>query len=318
MIERDLMLDGSVAILLAGLAWHHPEVARRFGRGGLALFVAGVLLPFADPVLLRLVAADRIDLLSRPPIVQAPLYALGLIAALAVLVACAATVRAALAVALGLGAGYAAHLLLALLTPVGWPLLAPFSGARFALPLLPAGHLGLLGLLFLGLVLAEALPRWRRWLVSGTLLLAGAYGLAGAMQYATLMARVQTLARADARVRVYPDGNSLARWEIVLEGPQRYELRRQGALTQPFAEPKLMPRWNDEALFLKLLGDPVVSRFYFGVFHHPVVRLDVSGSQITLLMQELEDQSPVVPGPTFYLESDLAGRNRFYQLQRFN
>ena len=318
MIERDLMLDGSAAIVLAVLAWHVPGVARRFGRGGLALFVAGVLLPFLDPGLFHLLAVDRIELLSRPPLVQAPLLALGLIAALAVLVACAATPRRALAVALGLGAGYALHALLALLTPVGWPLLAPFSGARVMLPILPAGHLVLLGVAFAGLVLAEALPRWRRGLVVGTLVLAGAYGLAGAVQYAILTARVQPLASADAQVQVYPDGNSLARWEVVLEGPQRYELRRARALTQPLPEPRVLPRWNDEALFLKLLGDPVVSRFYFRVFHHPVVRLDVSGAQITLLMQELEDQSPLVPGPTFYLESDLSGRNRFYQLQRFN
>jgi hypothetical protein len=35
-------------------------------------------------------------------------------------------------------------------------------------------------------------------------------------------------------------------------------------------------------------------------------------------MQELQNQTPLVPGPTFYLETDLTGRNRFYQLQRFD
>jgi hypothetical protein len=79
-----------------------------------------------------------------------------------------------------------------------------------------------------------------------------------------------------------------------------------------------VPRWNDEALFLKLLGDPVVNRFYFRVFRHPVVRLDVSGAQLTLLMEELVHPGSPASGPAFYVESDASGRKRFYQLQRFN
>ena len=318
MLERDLLLNATATILLACLAWLHPGVSRRFGRGGLALVVAGALLPGADVLWFHLTTADRIELLSRSPLIEAPLFALLSIAALAVLVGFIASPRVAAAAALGLGVGYAAHGVLAVLTPVGWPLLAPFSQARVALPILPGGHLPLLLLLFIALAAAEGAPRWRRWVVPGAAVLSGLYLLAGAVQFGIVTARVQPLATAGTRVHVYPDGNWLARWQVISEGPERYELRRPRVLTQPLPEPKTMPRWNDQALFLKLLGDPVVNRFYFRVFHHPVVRLDVSGSQITLLMQELEDQSPLVPGPTFYLESDLSGRNRFYQLQRFN
>jgi hypothetical protein len=318
MIERDLLLNATAAILLGSLASHHPVLARRFGRWGLALYVAGTLLPFLDAALLPFLTADRIALLSRPPMFQGPLYGLALIGALAVLVGLALAPRPALATALGLAAGYGAHIVLSLLTPVGWPLLAPFSAARVALPVLPAGHLALLTVLFAGLALAEWLPRWRRWVAPGTAVLAGAWLLAGAVQWGIVTYRVQGLAQPGTELHVAPDGDWLPRWQVVLEGPERYELLRMYAFSEPLPEAREMPRWNDEALFLKLLGDPVVSRFYFRVFHHPVVRLDVSGAQITLLMQELEDQNPPVPGPTFYLESDLSGRNRFYQLQRFN
>jgi hypothetical protein len=318
MIERDVLMNGSAALLLAVLAWHHPGLVRRCGRWGLALVAAGALLPFVDSGLNHALAVDRIDLLTRPPLMQAPLFALAAIAALATLLAFALSLRAAAAVALGLAAGYALHAALALLTPLGWPLGAPFSEARTALPILPEGHLPLLLALLCALALAEARPRWRRWLAPAGAALAGLYLLAGAVQFGIVTARVRALARPDAPVHVYPDGNWLARWLVVSEGPERYELSRPHAFSEPLPEPKVLPRWNDQALFLKLLGDPVVNRFYFRVFHHPVVRLDVSGQQITLLMQEVEHQSPLVPGPTFYLESDLSGRNRFYQLQRFN
>ena len=322
MLERDLLLNATVSILLACLAWLHPGVSRRFGRAGLVLVVSGALLPGIDALWFHLTTTDRIELLSRAPLVEAPFYAVLLIFALSVLAGFIAApgfgVKAGFAVALGLGTGYATHALLAVLTPIGWPVLAPFEPARVALPILPAGHLPLLLVLLVTLSAAEATPRWRFWIVRGAAALVGVYLLAGAVQFVIVSVRVQPLATADTSVHVYPDGNWLASWQVISEGPDRYELRRQYALTEPLPEPKTMPRWNDQPLFLKLLGDPVVNRYYFRVFHHPVVRLDVSGSQITLLMQELEDQSPIVPGPTFYLESDLSGRNRFYQLQRFN
>jgi hypothetical protein len=49
-----------------------------------------------------------------------------------------------------------------------------------------------------------------------------------------------------------------------------------------------------------------------------VVRLDVSGAQLTLLMEELVHPGSPASGPAFYVESDASGRKRFYQLQRFN
>ncbi|HKI96967.1 MAG TPA: hypothetical protein VKB51_00700 [bacterium] len=318
MIERDLLLNSTAAILLGTLAWHYPALRRSWGRRGFALYVLGTLLPFLDTAVQHVTTDDRIGFLSAQPLFQAPLYGLALIGALAVLVGFALSPRPALAMALGLGAGYAAHVVLSLLTPAGWPLLAPWTAERIALPILPAGHVLLLLVLFPLLIATEALPRWRRWIAPAAGVLAGAYLLAGAVQWGIVTYRVRGLATPETTVGVYPAGPWLARWLVVEEGPERYQLRRMYALTDPLPGPETMPRWNDEPLFLKLLGDPVVSRFYFRVFHHPVVRLDVSGAQITLLMQEVQDQTPLVPGPTFYLESDLSGRNRFYQLQRFD
>jgi len=318
MIERDLLLNAATALLLGCLAWQHEAVSRRFGRGGLLLYALGALLPFADPLLAYGSSLDRIELLSRPPLMQAPLLGLLGIAVLAVLAGVAVAPRRGLAVGLGLAAGYGTHAALSALTPTGWPLLAPFRGGRIALPILPAGHLALLALLFVAVMLGEALPRRRGWLVPLAGSLAVAFALAGAVQFGVLSYRAENLSTPGATTHVYPDGDWLLHWRILLEGPQRYALRRVTLLTEPLPEPRVVPRWNDEPLFLKLLGDPVVNRYYFEVFQHPVVRLDVSGAHITLLMQEVRDQSPQVPGRTFYLESDLSGRNRFYQLQRFN
>jgi hypothetical protein len=318
MLERDLLLNGTAAILLACLAWLHATLARRLGRPGLVLVVAGALLPLATLLVSQLTTQDRIAQLSRAPLYEAPLVTLGALAVVAVLVGFATAPGVAARLGLGLALGYALYVLLAVLTPLGWPLLAPFSPLRVALPILPAGHLPLLVLGFAALALGEGLPRLRRWAAPVAAALAAVYLLAGAVQFAVVSARTRGLATADTTVSVAPDGDWLTHWQVVSEGPERYELRRVVAFAAAWPEPRTLPRWNDEPLFLKLLGDPVVNGFYFRVFHHPVVRLDVSGAQITLLMQELEDQSPTVPGPTFYLESDLSGRNRFYQLQRFN
>ena len=43
-----------------------------------------------------------------------------------------------------------------------------------------------------------------------------------------------------------------------------------------------------------------------------------AGAQITLIMHELKDLFPPVPGRTFYYEADHDGRNRLYQVQRFD
>lgn len=318
MIERDLLLNAAVAILLGCLAWQHRGLARRAGRWGLVLYVLGVLLPFADFGLFTFLLPDRIAVLSHAPWVDAPPIGLALVAALAVLAGFALSPRAGGLLALCMAAGYLAPIALSLLTPVGWPLLAPFSAARVSLPILPSGHLLLLAVLLATVFAAEVLPHWRRWIAGAAVVLACAYGLAGAVQWGLLTARVRGLASPQAQVRVVPDGQLLTRWLVIVEGPETYALRRLPRFDAPLPQPTVLPRWNDEPLFLKLLGDPVVSRFYFRVFHQPVVRLDVSGAQVTLLMQEARDQSPLVPGPTFYLESDLSGRNRFYQLQRFN
>lgn len=318
MTERVLLLNAAVAILLGCLAWQGRGLARRGGRSGLVLYTLGVLLPFVDFALFPLLTSDRVAALSHPPWVAAPLYGLALILAAAVLTAFVVSTRAARRVALCMAAGYATHVALAVLTPAGWPLLAPFSAGRVSLPILPQGHLLLLGLLLVTVPLAEAVPRLRRTIGAVAMVLVAAYGLAGALQWGAITWRVQAWNTTDMRVSVLPQGQLLTHWLVVVEGPQDYALRRLPRFDAPMPEPTVLPRWNDEPLFLKLLGDPVVSRYYFRVFHYPVVRLDVSGSQVTLLMQEARDQSPLVPGPTFYLESDLSGRNRLYQLQRFN
>jgi hypothetical protein len=293
-------------------------VRARFGRPGFLRVVLGSLLPLLDPALHNLLSVDRIEALTRPPLFTAPLLALTGIAALTALAAFLVPPRRALRLGLGLGAGYLLFGALAVLTPLGMPLLAPVSQVRLALPLLPTSHPPLLLGLFAALLVLEGLPSLRRWVWPGAAGLAVVYLLAGAAQYAVIAAGLGREGAPAGRVQIYPDGPWLTSWQVVVESPDAYALKRTRLGGKPADGFRSLPRWNDQALFLKLLGDPVVYRLYYRVFRHPVVRLEVSGAQITLLMQELQNQTPLVPGPTFYLETDLTGRNRFYQLQRFD
>ncbi|MCH9045339.1 MAG: hypothetical protein IIA40_04450 [SAR324 cluster bacterium] len=318
MIEREILLNSATAILLACLLWHHGAISRRYGRTGFLLVVIGSLIPLLDPAVYHVLAEDRIDFLTRPPRFAAPMFGVLLIVSVGVLAAFVTGARRAAQLALGLTAGYALYTLLALLTPVGAPLMAPLWARRVALALLPAGHPAILLLLFAALLSMECAPRWKRWLWPSSTALLVLYGLAGGAHYGLVTHRAAVLDSRSGHTWVYPENIWLTRWQSVRTSGEQYELRHYGLGGAAISEPEVLPRWNDEALFLKLLGDPVVFRFYFHVFRHPVVRLDTSGTQITLLMQELTDQLPLVPGRTFYLEGDLSGRNRFYQLQRFH
>lgn len=318
MIEREILLHGTVALLLLCALYHMPSMSRNPGSRGFFLMAAGSLLPLLDPLALYLFFPGRIEVLMRYPLVGAPLNGLLLVAAVTALAAFLIPPGRALRMGAGLAAGYLLHMTLTLLTPVGVPLLAPFSSLRVSLPLFPVGHLPLLAVLLPAVILLETLPRWRRWVTLTAAVLAGLYLLAAPAQYLWITQLAAELKDGESEIHIYPDGSWLLSWQVVAENREGYRIARYRWGMERIEEPRYFGRWNDQALFLKLSGDPIVHRFYSGIFRHPVVNLDRTGSQITLLMQELEDLSPLVPGPTFYLESDLNGRNRFYQLQRFN
>lgn len=317
MTEREYLLTAAVALLLVGLLRHYAPAYRRMGLGGCRLMVAGILLPLLDPLVAFAVSPDRIAFLAHPPFLGAPLHGLALIAAMCVLAAFVQPARTVRRMALWLTAGYALHLGLRLVTPAGVPLLAPYGADVVRLPLLPVGHPLLLGLLVTGLVAVEALRRLRPWLVPALLALCVVYLVVGAAAAGVVRWQVRGLGTPDGTVHVYPGNAWLTHWLVVWEGPDAYRFRRYSLLSRTLPEPTRVARWNDQPQLLRLLSDPVVRRFYYAVFRHPVVRIDVVGSEVTLLMQEAADLVPPVPGRTFYLETDLRGSERFYQLQRF-
>jgi hypothetical protein len=318
MTESDILLNATVSLLLIGLLSHRPGLRRRLGRGGLALLAAGCLIPLGGALFAYLVSEDRIEFLSRLPLFFAPVQGLLLIVFVSGVAAFAVGGRNAGRIGLALGAGYLLTLALLALTPAGVPLLEPLSPQRFALAILPAGHPPLLVLLIAGLIALEAPPRGRGWVWWATTGLALLYLGFGAASAVAVRIQAGRSLPAGGALQVLPTGGWLTGWVAVRVGAEAYELERYGAGGQRLAPSVRLRRWNDQATLVKLLNDPVVRRFYFQVFHHPVAEIETSGAQMTLLLRELEDTNPPVPGRTFYLESDLRGGNRFYQLQRFD
>lgn len=318
MTEVEALFHASAAVLLLCLIFHHPAVAGKLGRRGFVTLVAGSLIPLLDFAVFYFRAEDRIAFLVQDHLFYGLFPAMLLIAASAALGRALTDGRTAWGLFACLSAGYLVHLLLALLTPEGVPLLAPFSARTAGLPLFSGGHPLLVGLLIFLLVCVEALPRLRGAVFIASAALLAVYVAAGAVQYGTIAYRARALANGDSTVSVEPANPWLTRWLVTVADDETYQVRRHGLDMGAFQAPEILPRWNDETLMVRLLADETVNRFYYRVFRHPVVRLEVSGNQFTLIMQELKDQFPLVPGRTFYYEADQDGRNRFYQVQRFD
>ena len=137
MIERELLLTSTVAVLLTCLVWMFPGPKRRLGGHGFALVAGGSLIPLLDPLWVYLTAVDRIDYLTRLPLFGSPLAGCGLIAGVMALAAFIMPGRRALKLGFGLGAGYLLHLFLLTITPVGIYPAAPFTDWRLLLPVFP-------------------------------------------------------------------------------------------------------------------------------------------------------------------------------------
>lgn len=318
MTESELLLHATVAVLLLCLGCHHSGWARRLGRPAFSLMICGALLPLLDLLLFYLRASDRVALFSEPPFFSALFYGLLSLAGLAALTAFLAGLAVAARVFLLLLAGYLLNQVLALFTPAGAALLAPFNPVRQSLPLFYSGHALLLGVLVLALILLEALPRHRRaagWTAVGLLL---AYVLAGVGQYTYMVHAARHLGSEAAEISVEPASPWLTRWLVTVVEGNTYQVRRHGLDEGHFEEPEILERWNDEVMMAHLLGDPTVSLFFRRVFRHPVARLESTDLRVTLIMREAGDFAPPVPGRTFLYEADHEGRNRFYQVQRFH
>lgn len=318
MIERELLFNAAAALLLLILAWRHGPVSRRFGRSGLVWTAAGALLPVLDLPIAMMVSSDRLDMLSRPPLFAAPLPAAALLAALGWMAVQVAQPRQVLRPAAGLAAGYALNWVLLAVTPVGAHLAAPFSEQRLSVPVLPIGHPLLLALLAAALLLLPWLARGRRWPLHAVTGLAVLYFVAGTAQFAVVSLQAAPLRQGGGRVQVAPDGPWLAGWQVIVETPAAYTFHRHGVFRGDFGQGHKVARSDDPGLFLKMIGDPVVRNFYRRMFRHPVAHISVSGGKMTLVIQELEDQLPLLPGRAFSLETDLDGGNRIYRLQRFH
>jgi hypothetical protein len=214
--------------------------------------------------------------------------------------------------------GYLLHIGLALVTPEGVPLLAPYSQQRFSFPVFSSGHILLLTILFLMVVGLEVAGRWRKWWLRSAMVFFSLYIAVGLVQYAVISVRAQPLAGNAGEVSVEPANVWLSRWLVTVALGDEYLTLRYGLDLGALTGGETIERWNDETMLVRMLGDPVTRNFYYHVFRHPVVHTSTSGGKSTLVIQELEDQEPPVPGRTFSLELDHAGGGRLYRVARFD
>ncbi|HEX7927526.1 MAG TPA: hypothetical protein VF678_08045, partial [bacterium] len=143
----------------------------------------------------------------------------------------------------------------------------------------------------------------------------GAAALGG---YTWAAAMAPPLTSTATRRTIEPDGWSPLAWRVVDEMPGEYRVTLLALGEGEPTQAKPVARWNDQALLLAVLDDPVVFRLYRRAFLHPVAEVAVSSSQTTLTVQELSQRLTGVQGPTFVLKTDSDGRNRLYRLERFD
>jgi hypothetical protein len=312
----DSFLIVATALLGIAAAWNTPWLRRTAGVEGLLLLALGALLPLLDPLRFALIAEDQIAYLTQDPVFTGPLAGLA-----------AAGLAAAGGTALGIplrrclrwwgwaAAGVLLPILLASLTPSGAPWLAPFLAHRFAWPILPKGCMVLLALLALGLAGWELWPRRRTGLLRGMGIAATLLALAGIAGQAGLGSALPV--PAGALREIEPDPFWPGRWLDVVVESDRYTAVTRG-LGSEGDVPSAVPRWNDQTRLLQLLEDPVLRRFYFEVFRHPVVAVEATDFQIRLSMRELGDALVGEPGPTLVYETDAHGRHRQYRVERLD
>lgn len=318
MLEYQILLTASTALLLILLLHHHRGMRTRIGASGFWLLLLGALVPLLDLPWRYLTAADRIAFLDGTPLFYSLYPALLLIGSVSILAAWAGGIGTARRVALGLSAGFALHLLLVLLTPVGAYLFLPFSEVRVALPLFAPGHGLLAGMLVIALTLIEVRPAARPWLLGVTWALAGIYAAAAIGVAGTYYIQATAQAAPRSIVRIAPVNAWLTRWIVVREDDSGYHLRRRFVFERAEQEPLNVPRAEDDGDLATALRDPIVRRIYYRLFQFPVVQLTSENAHTTIVVRELADLEPPIPGPTLFMESDRSGSNRFYELKNFD
>jgi hypothetical protein len=312
----DAFLNAAAALLCVALLWQVDWVQRRAGIPGLALLVVGCLTPLLDPLRFALNSQDQIAYLTQDPLFSGPLVTLAAITLASVGRFVLGASLLSCAMAWGWAAGGAlVPIGLACLTPGGAPWLAPYSAHRYSWPVLPQDYVPVIVLPAIALAGGELWPRGKRWLVpaaAALIVLWAIPGMAGEEGFGS-PAPVPPGAVRD----IEPDAFWPGRWvDIVVEG-SRYVAVSRG-LGSDGDVPSVTPRWNDEVRLLPLLDDPVLRRFYFEVFRHPVVRVDATDSQIRLTVQELADALVGAPGPTLLYETDAHGRHQRYRVERLD
>lgn len=318
MTESESLLTYSAFVLLTAWAYHHPEVSRWLGPRGLYLILLGGAFPLVESLGVSLFSGDRIAFLVYVPLFHGIFFGVLVLAFISTLVGAWTGWLVGLRSFFVMGLGYLLMLLLALMTPSGVHLATPFSEFRYSLPFFPVGHPLLIALLVLILLALEGFRAWRRGFFGLGVALVLFYFLAGPLQYGLIRFQAGAEAGPNGIISVSPVGGFFSKWLVVLEEGGSYRFRRARIDLMAATPWVSVPRWNNEALTARMLGNPVINRFYFHIFSQPVLQVDQTGSQITLIMKELENQRPEVPGRRFYFETDINGRNRLYEVNRFN
>ncbi|MDH5752722.1 MAG: metal-dependent hydrolase [Deltaproteobacteria bacterium] len=318
MTELEYLLTTLAAVLIVAVMRHWRPLAGWLDRPGFLLAMTGACIGLLDPALGFMLAPDRIAMLARPPVFAGGLAGLMLIAAVALLAGFTVGGRRALKAAGLLAGGYALFLILSLFSVAGVPLLEPFSDYQVRIPIFPTGYILLIALLAVGLVSIELWNKKQPRVFPVVAVFIGLYFVLAVVVANIANIKGSGLEGPGLRVNVYPGNIWHTHWILVTTRGDQYELRRYDLFGPGLTPPAVIRRWNDEPMLIRLLSDPVVGYFYWRMFNNPVVNIENTNTQISLMIQEAHSLVPMVPGKTFILESDLRGRNRYYQLQRFD
>jgi len=316
MLDRYEFWHTAASLLMLPLLFSAERMRRAADPWGGYWLAAGILLPLLDYLAPLATASDAIGVLTRVPVLHSLSMGALVLAGLSLVAGMVAGPSRALRLTAWAAGGFLLHLGLDGLTEAGfWPGPA-FQSPKWSLPAFARGHVLLVAVLASSLVLARTVPFRRNLVIRTGAFLAGLYLVGGLSQYA--VAFTQAARAADAEQRdLIPFGHFRAGWLLVSESGETLQVSDIGPWGAARQTSGSMTRWNDEERFLEMISDPVVRRFYYEVFRHPVVRVEARASDAILVLREAADLHSGERGKLFTLSWAADGRERTYQVEGF-
>ncbi|MDH4120381.1 MAG: metal-dependent hydrolase [Deltaproteobacteria bacterium] len=305
-LSHDL-LTAAIGLMMVVLLRSHLNWAARLGPRPFLWLALGVILPLADYPLGLALTGNQADMILGPLPFHSLFYSAGILGMGGLVVFLWNESRFPWPQVITTAAGLLGHQLLMLTTPQGLPWLAPFSTQPISLPLHPDGHPALALLLGLILVLLEGFPHAWENLLRGAAALTALYLLAGLGGYSLAWAHTRDWYPPQTQIDLEPATPLLTRWRVTATLEQTYSSGFYTLGNPQAPAPEERERWNNAPLLNTLLGNRVVSGFYYRVFKHPLARVETTEGKLTLMMEELPSLGDTRTRAVLFWESNEEG-----------